>query len=580
MLLRPIIPPLAALSLALCGPLLAGCQDSDYSFDNIDATVGLGSDSIVLPGDNSTKDIALDDVVSLNNSNFVHIAGNGDYEVLVEGNGSYSSTLSVDRFVIRPSAQSGGSVPLVAGTFSGELATATLRASVPTEVSALTLAGCDATATVTYSVPGTVSQIDALTFSFPSWMHMDRATADGAPVTVSGSSVTQRSVRPGQHTLALHFSSIAFGQNGGRMGSATFDAAAHQAVVKCVVWADATLSAGHVSGSGGLKSLTGDMTVGNVNVTTATGRFHPVFAFNGFGTVQIGRLPDFLTDSGVCLDLYDPHINLHFNSTLPVDALVSGTLVSRDAAGRTLARVAVPQFAVPAGQSVVVLHKQGEGAPAGQAYVSVPALGELLKTIPHHIDFEGISAEVDETKTCEVQLGHDYSMSEQYAFATPLQFDTDAVIAYTDSLTDLNKTVKKLSFKETKTDGKTTINGRLVLEADVTNRLPAYLSITAWGVDLQGDSISQKALSVTVDKTVTAATDAEPEPSTHVTVTLRPADNSVLQRLDALHIHFKATAKGDDGNVVVGKTLNAKTQTITVKNARLTAKGHLVGNFN
>lgn len=580
MRLHPFIPPLAAIALVLSGTVLAGCKDSDYSFDNIDATMGLGGDSIVLPGDNSTKDIALDDVVSLNNSNFVHIADNGDYEVRVEGNGSHSSTLSVSRFVIRSSAHSTGNVALVPGTFSGELATVTLRANVPTEVIALNRAGCDATGTLTFTVPSTVSQLDALTLSFPSWMQPDQATMDGASATVSGSGVVLQAVKSGRHTLTVHFNSISFGQAAGKMGSATFDASAHQAVVKCVVWLDATLSAGHVSGSGSLQSVTGSMSMSDITVTSAMGRFHPVFHFSDFGSVQIGNLPDFLTDNSVCLDLYDPHISVQFTSTLPVDALVSGTLVSRDAAGRQIASAVVPRFAVPSGTSVVVLHKQDEAAPSAQTYVSVPALGNLLKTIPHHIDFENISAEADETKTSEVLLGHDYSLQEQYTFATPLQLDSDAVIAYTDSVTGLNKTVKKLSFKETQQDGKTTINGRLLLEADVVNRLPAYLTITAWGVDVQGDSIPEQELSVVVDKTVAAATDSQEGATTHVGVTFRPANNSVLQRLDALQIRFKAAAQDGGGKAVVGKTLNAKTQTITVKNAKLTVRGRLVGDFN
>lgn len=71
----------SALILMLSSGMLQSCKDNDFSFDNIDATIGLGSDELALPGGNSTKEIALDDVVSLNNSNFIYIDDNGDYQI-------------------------------------------------------------------------------------------------------------------------------------------------------------------------------------------------------------------------------------------------------------------------------------------------------------------------------------------------------------------------------------------------------------------------------------------------------------------------------------------------------------------
>lgn len=331
---------------------------------------------------------------------------------------------------------------------------------------------------------------------------------------------------------------------------------------------------------GNLSSISGNATA-DLTITAATGRFHPVFTFNSFGSVALNNIPDFLSDKSVNMNLYDPHIRLDFNNSLPIAARVSGCMIARDAQNHAIATVDIPTFTVPTGNRVIVLHKQSETAPQGQTYVTVPGLGNLLKTIPDHIDFVGIKAEADNSQNATVKLGHDYDMTERYSFSTPLQLDADAAIAFTDSIDDLNKTVKKLSFKENTVGDPTSINGSLKLEADITNRLPTYLTLTAWGTNLQGDSIPQSQLSVVVDKTVDAASDTQTPATTHLTVTIKPQSNNVLHSLEGLQFRFRATASDANGNnAIVGKTINAKKQTITVKNIKLTKTGKLIGNFN
>ncbi|WP_293491555.1 hypothetical protein, partial [Prevotella sp.] len=56
----------------------SGCTDSDFDLSNIDQTIGIGGDGLQLPT-NSTENIVLDDLLDLNNSDFISIAENGDY---------------------------------------------------------------------------------------------------------------------------------------------------------------------------------------------------------------------------------------------------------------------------------------------------------------------------------------------------------------------------------------------------------------------------------------------------------------------------------------------------------------------
>ena len=569
----------SALALLLSTGILQSCKDNDFSFDNIDATMGLGSERLELPGNNDTKEIALDDVVNLNNSDFVYIDGNGDYQIKKDGNSQEKATVSIAHFTIKSSPTTAKTILISQGDFEGKLAVLTMSGTTPAEVEDLNSVACDQNINVTIKVPNTVRCVDELTLSLPSFLLIDHATNDGTNLSISNNTITLNNTVAGNHTMALYVKSIDF-KTSSNLGSTSFDKNNHRVRLTAEINLKGRLSKKNIINMGNLSSISGNATA-DLTITAATGRFHPVFTFGSFGSVALNNIPDFLSDKSVNMNLYDPHIRLDFNNSLPIAAKVSGRMIARDAQNHAIATVDIPTFTVPTGNSVIVLHKQSETAPQGQTYVPVPELGNLLKTIPDHIDFVDIKAEADNSQTATVKLGHDYAMAEQYSFSTPLQLDADAAIAYTDSIDDLNKTVKKLSFKESTVGDPTSINGSLKLEADITNRLPTYLTLTAWGTNLQGDSIPQSQLSVDVDKTVDAASDTQTPATTHLTVTIKPQSNDVLHSLEGLQFRFRATASDANGNnAIVGKTINAKTQTITVKNIKLTKTGKLVGNFN
>ena len=55
---------LFASLLVMSGFLVTGCSDSDYDFNNIDATIGIGGDGLELPVSN-TDNIKLSEVLDL-----------------------------------------------------------------------------------------------------------------------------------------------------------------------------------------------------------------------------------------------------------------------------------------------------------------------------------------------------------------------------------------------------------------------------------------------------------------------------------------------------------------------------------
>jgi len=74
----------------------SGCTDSDFDLSSIDSTIGLGGDGLQLPAC-STEDMLLDDVLDLNNSDFISIADNGDYIFTKDGGDMTPAHPNIDK---------------------------------------------------------------------------------------------------------------------------------------------------------------------------------------------------------------------------------------------------------------------------------------------------------------------------------------------------------------------------------------------------------------------------------------------------------------------------------------------------
>lgn len=57
---------------------MASCVNSDYDFNEVDATMGFGGEGLELPG-SSTDTIKLADVLDLGDDDCVKVRPNGDY---------------------------------------------------------------------------------------------------------------------------------------------------------------------------------------------------------------------------------------------------------------------------------------------------------------------------------------------------------------------------------------------------------------------------------------------------------------------------------------------------------------------
>ena len=117
---------LAAIAMIATGAFVAGaCTDSDYDFNNIDNTVGIGGE-LTIPG-SSTDTIKLADVLDLDNSDCVKVRDNGDYVFEQTGDEIEVTEIRVDGFTIMEKLTSGQAFVIDLGSMAKKNAKAHAR---------------------------------------------------------------------------------------------------------------------------------------------------------------------------------------------------------------------------------------------------------------------------------------------------------------------------------------------------------------------------------------------------------------------------------------------------------------------
>lgn len=583
-----------------CACAFSGCKDADYDFDNVDMLIGAGGEELELPGNNSTREITLDDFLELNNSDFVHIAGNGDYQLSMTDENVVTTTARVDAIRLVNAATTSSSVSFdiprhegvsLAGIdipeTEGDIASFEFApTAVSEDIVALDNVALSSDFQLVVTKPSALKRIERMELSFPDYLTFSGVTATSGDISVSdGNKMTVTGITANRCVIHAKITGIKFGGTDDGLGSAAFSYARHEISLSARVKSAITVKGSDLDASAsGRISIGGAVTVADITVKNATGRFSPAIDFDNLGSVSLNNIPNFLTDNQVTLDLYDPHINVEFNSELPLNGTVSGKMEATSAQGANMATVGIPQFMLRSdGSSVVSIRRQYAPDSGDTIMVQVPALSELIRKIPARIDFTEIHAQSDSTATVTIEMNRDYEITARYSVECPLQFDDEAVIVYVDSIDDWHDDVKDIMFKETTVGGQRTIDGYLQVRAEVSNSIPAYITVSAVGIDTGGGEISSDDLEVTVDKTIPASADGSTPVAATVTIKLQPKNNAVFKRLNGLKFRLTCTAadtSGEGSAAVVGKTINAYSQALKATSITVTKHGKIVYDAN
>ena len=600
---------LAARACAALLPLLLfGCIDGDYKLSDLDKTVGLGR-NLTFPSDNTTEGICLNDVLDLGTNNFLKISEDGMYNIDVLDDKTFSAHMWVDEFNI-PSKTYKGTYTINLGDFRPrprrvKRADDDIEFNAPmvdmdysysyrtNQITRMDYVGVkNGTLTVSLSFSSELQQclsnISQVRFSFPQCIDCGKAFYKGDSVALSsGNVLTLTNVKPSE---GINFVLSVRGMDmtstkadGSYMSYAKGTGFAfHGALNIGVVVKESAVDFDKVAESKDL-SVSGTAVLSRMSATKARGIFTPSREFGRVGGVSLRNVPSFLNDDEVNLDLYDPQLNINIYSEVPFACKMSGAIVSKDNNGKVQTRINVPQFSYKAnGESVIsVRRRKPTGNTGDTTVVVVSNICDVIRDVPDSIALIDLVGIGDESQVSEVELGTDYRGSIRLSVASGIALGSAARIVYKNDYTGWNDHLKDISFVETKVNGKDTIEGNLRITATVDNTIPAYLTLTACGVDMQGNDISSDRLKVEVTKPIAASNDGVTPTTTELEINVIPKDGTVMKTMDGLRFRVIMTGSDPRGKgSVTGVKLNAYNQTVKITSLKIQKRGRVAYDLN
>lgn len=572
---------------------LTGCTNNDYDLNNVDATMGFGSESLVIPN-SSTKDIQLKDVLDLKEGGCVVTDAAGNYLFQLAGGDVEAAYPNISPIILDVANVFDGIISLSSTASTGAKARrapgSSLHIASPKvmmfeyhgndrAVKSLNEAEIDETTTNNISIKldfsnisAAVSNIESATLTLPAYLSISQVNgnSNGVP-TLNGSKVTVTDISTARPLeLRLKTQKLDF-TNQNDHGSLSINNGAidltgyFSIALQCNV-------AGAMPDNPTIKAKIGvaDRTI---KMKSATGIFDPTINLSSLGEVDVTGIPDFLDDDDVVADLDNPQILLTVNNDMDVAATVSATVISTKE-GRELARVTLPEMSVAKnGLSKICICRQKTSELTqqyGEANVyAVSNLSTLINRIPDHIKIVDVNAHA-KAEVATIVFGNEYHVKPSYKVNAPLAFGENANIVYEDSFTGWNDDIDELDLAK---------GTYIEVTANVENKVPAYLTVKAYPVDAQGNKIEDKLL-VEIPDEVAASTDGTTAVTTPITMKITPKVKNSLKQLDGLVFRLEGSAKSANGNKVTGISLNEREHTLKLNDIKVKIVGKIIGDFN
>lgn len=579
-------------SLLVGGFLVTGCTNSDYDFNEIDATMGFGGDGLELPA-SSTMDIPLKDVLDLEENGSVKLDDEGNYLFQLTGSGSSEANPKIEPIRLEGRSYN-ANIPI--SLSASAKATRSLTASsvipevkekmfeyhgVDKSVKSLTKANMKpVTMKLTLGFSGissVISKIKKATLTLPGYLSLKRVVRDGNDMPIPTSSRIDIADISTSRDMVLTITSneLLFSKQDA-YGTLSI---AEDGKIDMDGYFGLKIDDFELTGtpSTANMSIAAKVEVENIELTSATGVFDPEVNFGTLGEVDVTGVPDFLSDDNVVADLANPQILLTINNEMNVAATVKAT-VTATKSGQTTATVQLPEMYIeknsvsPTTQICICREKTPElTAQYGEKNVyAVSNLSTLINKIPDHVSIGNVEARADQSKEATVEFGKPYHITPSYEVYAPLAFGKDAVIEYSDQFDGWNDDIDDLELSE---------NTYVRLTADAISKVPAALILEATPLGVGGADISN-LIEVNIKKgEVSASTDGETAVTSPLEVEIREKVKGGLKQLDGLSYKIQGKAT-HNGTTVEGITLNANKHTLKLNNIKVKLVGKIIGDFN
>lgn len=580
--------------VVLAALTLTGCTNTDYDFNEVDLTMGFGSDSLTVPLSNS-KDLPLEDILDLETDGSVradestgwdylfHLAG-GEVAaahplvepVVVDATTtsvSYDVSLSTSSAKPRRVASNVSISPktLVEYTYDGDAK----------DVVSISRATVDpVTFTMSFDFPEVmrtfVPTVKKVTIAFPDYICID--AVKGASASLSGSTVTLTNVSTSQTLkLSAECSGLDFTNYDTANGSLTLGNDHISIFGRILMGLDFDVDLSQLSSLGSIStfgSINAQLAVSRMTLRSAAGRFDPHIELTSLGEVDVTGVPDFLDGGNVVVDLDNPQIILGIDNDMDIAAYLSGDIVaSKDGATTATIHLSNIHIQKNTANRLCICRKKTDALVqtygAGNVY-EVSNLSDLVRVIPDHLKITNVEAKADLTQDASIVFGHTYTVKPSYEVDAPLAFRKDAMIVYRDTLDGWRDDIDDLRLSD---------DAYVLVTCDVSSRLPVYLTVDVTPIDVNGQPISANKIKVDVPTTVIASSDGVTPAVTSITAKVTQLDENALKELDGM-IFTITGAASHGGQSVEGITLNARNHTLRMDNIKATVVGKVIGDFN
>lgn len=579
-------------SLLVGGFLVTGCTNSDYDFNEIDATMGFGGDGLELPA-SSTMDIPLKDVLDLEENGSVKLDDEGNYLFQLTGSGSSGANPEIEPIRLEGRSYN-ANIPISLSASAKATRSLTASSGIPEvkekmfeyhgvdkSVKSLTKANMKpVTMKLTLGFSGissVISKIKKATLTLPGYLSLNRVVGDGNGMPIPTSSRIDIADISTSRDMVLTITSneLLFSEQDA-YGTLSI---AEDGKIDMDGYFGLKIEDFEMTGTPSIAnmSIAAKVEVENIELTSATGVFDPEVNFGTLGEVDVTGVPDFLSDDNVVADLANPQILLTINNEMNVAATVKAT-VTATKSGQTTATVQLPEMYIeknsvsPTTQICICREKTPElTAQYGEKNVyAVSNLSTLINKIPDHVSIGNVEARADQSQEATVEFGKPYHITPSYEVYAPLAFGKDAVIEYSDQFDGWNDDIDDLELSE---------NTYVRLTADAISKVPAALILEAHPLGIGGADISN-LIEVNIKKgEVSASTDGETAVTSPLEVEIREKVKGGLKQLDGLSYKVQGKAT-HNGTTVEGITLNANKHTLKLNNIKVKLVGKIIGDFN
>lgn len=168
-----------------------------------------------------------------------------------------------------------------------------------------------------------------------------------------------------------------------------------------------------------------------------------------------------------------------------------------------------------------------------------------------------------------MELGKSYTIQPAYSIMAPLAFDEGARIVYNDTIDGWTDDLEDIDLMA---------GSAIELTANVENKIPAYLTVSATAIDVQGKPIPENRIKVEVSNVINASEDGNTPVVTPLKIRLTEGEPGSVALVDGLTFRIEAASGEEGAKSIVGQTINAYNHTLKARDIKVRLVGKIIVN--